>query len=268
VERLAYTAEEGIRIPALLYYADAGEEPRRSALVYVDEDGKRAEAGPDGLCAYLARRGCVVMAVDVRGLGETALPGTPLGDGRGLTAHGSLFGHDAVHAVRTMALGRPLFGMRVLDALRGAEYLRAREEADPARVFIAGRGMGALIALYAAALDPCLAGAFCEEGLQSYESVVAHREYAHFMNVFLPGVLREYDLRDVAACVAPRPLMLLNVVDYARRWLEQETVDAEAAWARQVYTALSAGDRLMVRSIVPQHEAWRRELYRWWLTEK
>jgi dienelactone hydrolase len=265
VERLSFAVEEGVRIPAVFFEPADRDGERRPALLYIHEAGKAAEAGAGGLFELLARHGHRVLAIDARGLGETALHGAPHGDGTGLTAHGSLFGHDAVHAVRILSFGRTLFGMRLLDTLRASEYLRTRPDVDAHRVHVAGRGMGALLALYAVAVEPRLAGALCEEGLLTYESVVSHREYAHFLNVFLPGVLRDYDLPDVAACVAPRPLMLLNGVDHAGRWVEAEAAAAEYDGARHVYTATGAAEQLFVRTTMPRHEAGRRELYRWWL---
>jgi cephalosporin-C deacetylase-like acetyl esterase len=268
VERLSFAVEEGIWIPALLFGPQNQVDEPLPALLCVHELGKAVEAGPGGLYELLARQGQRVLAIDARGLGETALAGAPYGDGAGLSAHGSLFGHDAVHAVRSLSLDRTLFGMRLLDTLRAAEYLRGRPDVDVGRIRVAGRGMGALLSLYAAALDPRLAGALCEEGLLTYQSVVSHPEYAHFLNVFLPGVLRDYDLPDTAVCVAPRPLLLLNAVDHARRRVAQEAVEVEYAAVRQAYAAANATEQFVIRGTIPQHEAWRRELYRWWLNRE
>ena len=70
----------------------------------------------------------------------------------------------------------------------------------------------------------------------------------------------DLDLPDVAACIAPRPLLLLNSVDHARRRLETDRVEEAHARTRAIYAAAGAEMAFTVQSPPPQHEAWRREL--------
>ncbi|NQT52994.1 acetylxylan esterase, partial [bacterium] len=70
IELLTYQSERGVSIPALLFVPEQGGS--WPGMVYVHEHGKEAEADPLGTIQMLAGEGNVVLAIDVRGIGETA----------------------------------------------------------------------------------------------------------------------------------------------------------------------------------------------------
>lgn len=117
-------------------------------------------------------------------------------------------------AVCAYALGECLFGMRVFDVLRAAEFLRTRFE----KVHLCGRGLEpALWGYYAGALDEGIASVRLDGLLESYEALISS---VFYRRDFLPsagvhGVLREFDL--------PELRML-----YEGRLLDVQT--AEAHW--------------------------------------
>src|SRR5215510_14174071 len=57
-------------IPALLFKPD-GPRPGRRTILYVHENGKAAEANVGGEIEELVRGGAMVLAIDLRGRGET-----------------------------------------------------------------------------------------------------------------------------------------------------------------------------------------------------
>jgi hypothetical protein len=99
-------------------------------------------------------------------------------------------------AVCAYALGECLFGMRVFDVLRAAEFLRTRF----GKVHLRARGLEpALWGYYAGALDEGIASVRLEGLLESYEALITS---VFYRRDFLPsagvhGVLREFDLPEL-----------------------------------------------------------------------
>jgi hypothetical protein len=69
-----------------------------------------------------------------------------------------------------------------------------------------------LIALYAAALDPRTAGVALRHTVTDYRSLAVAERYNQPFGVYAYGVVREFDLPDVARAVGPRPVLLLDAV--------------------------------------------------------
>jgi hypothetical protein len=208
LEKLAYYSEPGVFIPALLFLPkQAGPRP---AVVYVDEEGKSAGRTPEELLEPLAKAGYAALSIDVRGVGETFVPapGYDRVDHRGFTQNGEA---DLLYGA--MRAGRTAIGLRVTDVLRGVDYLESRAEVNRAKIAVAGKGWGALAALFASALDGRVAGAVSNRMLSSYAAITESELFVHRPSSFVPGVLAKFDLPAVAAAIAPRPVVLVNAVD-------------------------------------------------------
>ena len=205
IEKLEFLSEPGIYVPAWVFVPESAG--RRQPILYVHEAGKQADGMESGVLEQLARRGQLAVAVDVRGIGDTTPP-HPGEDSRGLFEH-----VDDVETVLTyMAweMDESLFGMRVRDVVRSVDYALSRSDASQDGVRVIGKGMGALWVLFAAALDPRIRALVCDRGLLSYRALTASNRHLHGANVFIPDVLKHFDLPDVAAAVAPRPLALIS----------------------------------------------------------
>jgi len=238
IERLAFRSERGITIPALLFVPDKqpGEWP---GILYVHEGGKDIEASPMGALQMLASEGNVVLAIDVRGVGETRSIGA-------VPRHGAFMGTDGYHFYQYGMLGHSLFGRRVHDVLRAVAVLAERPEVQPESLGVVGQGSGALWALFAAALDERVATAVCCNGLVSYRALATSEFHAWRPRDFVSGILKVCDLSEVAACVAPRRLVLAGPLDAMRRRVLQPEAEAAYEFARRVYGLFEAGDALTI----------------------
>lgn len=151
IEKILFQPEKGIYLPALLF-VPAGEGPK-AAVVYVHEDGKQAHAQPGGPIETLVRAGTMVLAVDLRGIGETQ---------SGVQRYFSkeLYGPDGQDFYLAYLLGRSYVGMRTEDILICARWLQGRLGAAPGgqqpakAVELAAVGYLGASALHAAALEP------------------------------------------------------------------------------------------------------------------
>ncbi len=202
IEKLTYESEPGILIPAVLYVPEThgGKAP---AILIVDGDGKRASGEAAEL---LVHKGNVVLAVDARGLGETR---------PALEEHDYFFRYFADHdsAETAILLGKTLVGMRAADITRGVDLLAARSEVDVSNISGFGRRSAAVAMLHAAALDQRIKRLVLEEMLVSYDAVVRHRIHRQMFEQIVPSALKFYDLPDLAAAFAPRPVWLINTVN-------------------------------------------------------
>ena len=148
-----------------------------------------------------------VLAVDVRGVGETATS-------------------DFEAGTNCLMLDRTLFGQRVYDVIRAVDFLWERcylaPQIDKGRLVVLGEGVGGLWALYAAALDGRVAAAAAWKTLFSYKALLEPGG-RHPASVYLFDVLRQYDLAQVIGAIAPRPVYFLPV-DGQRRQCAQDRV--------------------------------------------
>ena len=64
----------------------------------------------------------------------------------------------------------------------------------------------------------------------------------------LPGVLGAYEIRDVYAAAAPRPLLIVNPQDPRSRSMEARSARAECARALEIYEMLEAPDAIRIES--------------------
>ncbi|HET9320985.1 MAG TPA: alpha/beta hydrolase family protein, partial [Bryobacteraceae bacterium] len=236
IEKLEFLSEPGIYLPAWVFVPEKRAEDR-SALLYINERGKEADALEFELLEELAQKGNLVVAVDVRGIGETKPP-HPDDAGCGL------FGHvdDAETTMQYIAweMNESLMGMRVQDVVRSVDYAVSRSDVDRAGVRVIGRGMGALWVLFAAALDPRISRTVCEGCLLSYRTLASADRYLHGASIFIPDVLKHFDLPQVAAAVAGRRLAILDPMDAMKSAVDLETARQAYEPAVQAYARAGA----------------------------
>jgi cephalosporin-C deacetylase-like acetyl esterase len=246
IEKQEFVSESGIYIPAWVFVPGRRGEPYPATL-FVNSRGKRYDGMEFGVLEKLAQKGHMVVAVDVRGIGDTQPPHRASIRGHNEFAH--LFSVETAMSYMAWFMGDSLFGMRVADLVRSIDYVLSRDDVEKAGVRVIGRGMGALWGLYAAALDTRIRGLLAEHGLLSYRSLTRVDRYLHAANVFLPGVLRHFDLPQVAGAIADRHLAILDPVDPMKKPVDINLARRTYTWTRHAYRNAGADERfeLMAR---------------------
>ncbi|MGC8878774.1 MAG: alpha/beta hydrolase family protein [Anaerolineae bacterium] len=221
-ERVVFESEPGIELPAM-FLAPAEWQRYVPVVICVDEWGKQAGVEA-GIVDALLQVGLAVLAVDVRGVGETTVS-------------------DFEAATNALMSDRPLFGQRVWDVLRVVDYLWRRiyigVQIDKGRIGCLGRGLGGLWCLYAAALDERLAASVLWEVPLSYRDLIVERP-GFPPSAYLFDALHHGDLPQVMALVAPRPMLIVDPVDGVRAPLTESASAAKLEWPRHVYTQVIA----------------------------
>jgi dienelactone hydrolase len=101
-------------------------------------------------------------------------------------------------------------GVITWDDVRTVDYLVTRPEVDPARIGCLGVSLGGWRTIFLAGLDERIAAA-CIVGFMSTVRPMLQRHIdTHSFAHFVPGLHRHLDLPDVAALMAPKPLLVLQ----------------------------------------------------------
>lgn len=184
VRKMVVAPESGILLPAIVFAPK--QNPAAGAVLYVHEKGKDADAGPGGAIEKLVAAGRVVMAVDIRGTGETQS-----GGGWG----GDLFGPDVKDVLTAYLLGRSYVGMRAEDILVCARLLQERYKGP---VDLVAVGHVCVPALHASALEPGLFGSVrLTRGLASWSNIIESGLSRNQLVNAVHGALTTYDLPDL-----------------------------------------------------------------------
>ena len=78
-----------------------------------------------------------------------------------------------------------------------------------------------------------------------YRSLAVAERYTQPFGIYAYGILREFDLPDLARAVGPRPVLILNPVTPRGDQAHQATVDRYQAASNVTVRTLAAGDDLV-----------------------
>ncbi|HEY7428512.1 MAG TPA: acetylxylan esterase [Gemmataceae bacterium] len=230
IRKLVFETGPGVQVPGLLF--DGGRGP---LVIYADGAGKSVAAAPGGPAEKLMKDGSRVLALDLRGMGETA-PGQP-SKGRP-----NYFGTDYFEAFVSLHLGRPLLGQRATDLLAVVATMAGESE----DIQLIGVGSAGPAALHAAALEPRIKRLTLADALVSWSAVVRTPISHNQLTNVVPGALAVYDLPDLAASMAPRPLTIRKPADPTGKPLAQATADDAYRAVRAAYAKARVEKQLVI----------------------
>lgn len=184
IERFTLETEPGITVPALLFVPARRSAAQSPAVLCFDAKGKQnCEAD----LAAAALKGELGLAIDPRGWGESAAT-APQRSG---------YGPAYQTFMRAFLLGRTMPGLQVVDVLRAVDYLRSRPDADARHITVRAAGNAGVLALYAATLDPRITKVLASGHLSSYLWLAQQPVHEGYLDVIVPGVLKDFDIPDI-----------------------------------------------------------------------
>ena len=208
IQHVVLQPEPGIQLPALRFEPEAAARTGEPVL-YLHGDGKQSDAGPGGPIEKLALSGRTVLAVDLRGLGETSRP-------RGRDAMGPILGFNSRDTNLAYLLGKSFVAMRAEDILACARYLGGTPAGSnrTARVAVTAIGEPGVAALHAVALEPQLFSSLkLERSLASWVDVInAPVSRSQKVNTVF-GALKVYDLTDLVASFPKGQITITEPLD-------------------------------------------------------
>ena len=210
---LAIETAPGLWVPAFLLVPHGGTKPRpaiicchghgtgMNGLVGLTEDGRPRRVGggyQHDFAIQAVRAGFVALTYDQCGFGRRR--DFAFNRAQGLTNACEQPSKNALHWALTMT------GIRVWDALRMVDLLQARPEVARRRIGMVGISGGGLVTQFAAALDDRIRSA----GVSGYCNRFADciLSIRHCIDNYVPGLGRLADSGDIAALIAPRPLLI------------------------------------------------------------
>jgi hypothetical protein len=204
IDKLLFQPEPGIALPALAFVP---QKPSGQATLYLHEAGKHADAGPGGPIEKLVREGHLVLAVDLRGIGETQVAEKK--------TYAVYLGNEWREASVAYLLGTSYLAMRAEDILVCARYLaNASDSGKPNAVHLVSIGRVGPPALHAAALEPQqFASVRLKNCLVSWAKVVrtplAKNQYVNLVH----GALKTYDLPDLLRAIPAEKRVVESPLD-------------------------------------------------------
>ncbi|MFN0168025.1 MAG: acetylxylan esterase [Bryobacteraceae bacterium] len=183
---LVFGTEEQMEFPARVL-APLTAEGSMPAILYLDP----LAYGQTGDAAVLARLGHIVLIPRLRAW-QFYAPQTR--------------GYSPAYqtAMRAILVGRSLLGFQVHDALRSLDYLKSRPDVDGTRIALFAKGNGGPVALHTALFEPGIRKVAIEGALPSFMAIAQAKQHEGVIDLIVPGILKDYDLRDVARLMAAR----------------------------------------------------------------
>jgi len=190
IHKLVLTLDERLHLPALAFVP---AKPTGPATLYLHGVSMAQDA--DGPIATLVKQGHIVLAAELRGIGETETGHDKRDYGYGR------FGRDNQEIFTAYLMGKSFVGMRTEDVATWTRFLKdfAPTGAKPAELHLVAIGEAAISALHAAALAPdAFRSVTLRQMIPSWDAIVRATEtFDQAVNV-VHGALKHYDLPDLA----------------------------------------------------------------------
>ncbi len=141
VERITYSTEYGMRVPALLYRPESSKEKLPGIVIVPGHAGDKSSWYVYYSGILFAKAGAAVLTYD------------PIGEGERNDDHKSgTREHDKFIDVPGMP--QRMGGLMITDVMQAVSYLRQRPDVDPHRIAVLGFSMGSFVTVLAGAVDP------------------------------------------------------------------------------------------------------------------
>jgi hypothetical protein len=245
VGKYAIRGEGYYPIPFLLFVPDDTLK-KHLAIIYLNPKGKAADAKTGGEIEKLVKKGYIVAATDVLGIGETA----------NTAARGITDGYTAV------MIGRSVVAIQAADIVRMAKYLKRRSDTDPGKVGALAIGESCIPLIHAAAFDPSISNIILLRPLISFGSVVMNNRYRIGLspreggNYWHPheidfswgvgGALQGYDLPDLVGCIAPRKVIMADIHNQMLEPASQEVINQELEFPQKAFAFRKAAENIRI----------------------
>jgi|WetSurMetagenome_2_1015567.scaffolds.fasta_scaffold04781_5 hypothetical protein len=242
IEKYFLKGEGNYIIPYLLMIPD---KPANKALIYLHPSGKSVEAVNGGEMEWFVKNGFMVLAPDLIGVGEMG-PGVFGGD-----ADIEGVSHNTWYA--SILIGRSIVGIRAGDVVRLTMLLKKMNRIN--EIYgVARKEMGPVL-LHAAAFDQDISRIALIEPYSSYRSIVMNHFYSSsFIPGVVPGAIKDYDLPDLAATLAPRKLMMAGVTDGYGKDKDTGSINKDLDIVRIAYNTRKAEAELNIVPLKPDEK--------------
>jgi hypothetical protein len=247
IEMYVLSGEGDYIIPLLLFIPNGNE--KFPAVIYIHPEGKIAEASTGGEIEKIVKKGFIVAAPDLLGIGETKTDSTLI--------------RPSVHlfkdAMIGILIGRSVVGIQAGDVVRVANFLKTRDNVNKEKIGAIATGDMCLPLLHAAAFDESIKSIGLLGSIISYRSVVMNESYKFDIvrnrlgnfyesdySSIVAGALTAYDLPDLIGCVAPRKVLLAGLKNQMLEPATNELIEQELKFPRSVFSFKNVSENINV----------------------
>lgn len=246
--RFLFTAEEGADVPCHLLVPKSGEGPYPVVICLQGHStgmhislgrpkypgDEESIAGDRDFAVQAVKQGYAALALEQRCFGERM-------DQRPETAKGVTKIRRCFHgSLNALILGRTMVGERVWDVSRAIDALAEFPQVDLERIGCMGNSGGGTITFYAACMDQRIKIAMPSCSFCTYKDSIGSVD--HCEDQYIPGVLKYFEMGDLAGLIAPRPFVVVTGAQdpiFPLAGVKQAFAAAEA-----LYKAAGAEDKI------------------------
>ncbi|MFC1558756.1 alpha/beta hydrolase family protein [candidate division KSB1 bacterium] len=217
IEMYVLKGESEYVIPLLLFVPNkSGKFP---AVLYIHPEGKSSGASRGGQIEELVKKGFIVAAPDVIGIGETKYTFS-----------------RSIHPINygAVLIGRSIVGFQAGDIVRVVNFLKTRNDVTKDKIGAIAVDEMCPALLHAAVFDESIGSVVLLDSPISYSSIVMNKYYEYNFSGCVAGALTAYDLPDLIGCVSPRKLILAGVKDQMKQSASKELINKELEFPRSV----------------------------------
>lgn len=138
-----------------------------------------------------------------------------------------------------LLVGRTMIGERVLDVMRAIDALHNFPEADTDKIACMGNSGGGTVSFYAACMDERIKIAMPSCSVCTFRHSIG--AVYHCICNYIPGIAKYMDMGDMAALIAPRPLVV--VAGAKDEIFPIEGVKESFSTIEKIYVAAGKSDR-------------------------
>ncbi len=228
--------EPGVTMPMFILRPKGASGPAPAVICcHGHGSGKDSVAEGNGFGVQFARAGMLAVCPDARGFGER----------REVDARGKVGGSSCTFLQMTgLPLGISVIGTHAFDLVRLIDHLRSRDDVRGDRIGCAGFSGGGWQSLATGAIDDRLACVVVSAYLHPVAAPLLYRKHNCACNM-VPHLWELFDLGDIAALVAPTPLLIqTGKADSLSGPDGVANVQPQVDIARQAYQLLGCADRI------------------------
>jgi len=243
VGRIAIRGEGDYLIPVLLFVPNLNKTVY-PVIVYIHPEGKVKEAQPGGEIEKLVKKGYIVAAPDIIGIGETRNTAT----------------REGADDYTGVLIGRSTPGLQAGDIVRVINYLK---HLDLVGTEIGAVGIDEMCIplMHAAAFEPSIKSVILVGSPVSYRSIVMNDLYkigliynsSGYWHPYeidfswgVAGALTAYDLPDLVGCMAPRKVVLAGIKNQLLTFASEEEIELDMVFPKKAFSSKNVSQNLRI----------------------
>lgn len=215
------------------------------------QDDESAQSYQHNFALQCVRQGYVTLALEMIGFGHRRDPAA--------RKHGAGASSCMPAAGAALMLGESMVGWRVWDVVRAIDFLTSLSDVDSSKIGLMGISGGGTVSLYAAALDERVASAMLSCSYCTFRDSIY--SVSHCIDNYVPGILKWFEVADLAALIAPR--LLFCEAGAADDIFPEPGVREAYDEARRSYEAMKAGGNLGLHVFQAGHVFDGRQAFPW-----